>query len=76
MRPTSNGSIKNKKKAVYITAGNSSYFMKKEDYQFYFKNTSGNDTTRNANFTNNSSHYFSSINLSAGIEKKISNSLS
>lgn len=68
--------INNKKSAVYITAGTSAYFMKKEDYQFYFKNTSGNDTTRNANFTNNSSHYFSSINLSAGIEKKISNRLS
>ena len=68
--------INNKKSAVYVTGGSSAYFMKKEDYQFYFKNTSGNDTTRNANFTNNSSHYFSSINLTVGIEKKISNMLS
>jgi hypothetical protein len=68
--------ISKKKTSAYITAGTSAYFMKKEDYQFYFKNQSGNDTTRNANFTNNSSHYLSSINLSAGIEKKISNRLS
>ena len=68
--------INNKKTNVYITAGTSAYFMKKEDYQFYFKNTLGNDTTRNANFTNNSNHYFSSINFSAGIEQKISNRFS
>ena len=68
--------MKNKKTAVYITAGTSAYFMKKEDYQFHFKTTSGNDTTRNANFTNNSNHYFSSINFSAGIEKKMSNRVS
>ena len=68
--------VNNKKSAVYITAGTSAYFMKKEDYQFYFKNTSGNDTTRNANFTNSSRDYFSSINLSVGIEKKISNRFS
>ena len=45
--------------------------MKQEDYQFYFKGQSGNDTTRAAGFKNNSNHYFSSINLSAGIEQKV-----
>ena len=66
----------NKKTTIYATAGTSAYFMKKEDYQFYFKTMSGNDTTRNANFTNNSNHLFSSLNLSAGIEQKINNKLS
>ncbi len=68
--------INNKKTTIYATAGTSAYFMKKEDYQFYFKTMSGNDTTRNANFTNKSNHLFSSLNLSAGIEQKISNKLS
>lgn len=68
--------IRKKKTSAHIIAGTSSYFMKKEDYQFYFKNQSGNDTTRNAAFTNNSNHYFSSLNLSAGIEQKISNRFS
>ena len=68
--------IHNKKTTIYATAGTSAYFMKKEDYQFYFKSMSGNDTTRNAHFTNNSNHLFSSVNLSAGIEQKINNKLS
>ena len=66
----------NKKTNVYVAAGSSSFFMKKEDYQFYFKGQSGNDTTRAASFTNNSNHYFSSINLSAGIEQKVTGKLS
>jgi hypothetical protein len=68
--------VSNKKTNGYITAGTSAYFMKKEEYQFYFKNGSGNDTTRSANFSNNSNHYFSSLNLSAGIEQTITNKLS
>ena len=60
----------------YVTAGTSAYFMKKEDYQFYFKGQSGNDTTRGASFTNNSNHLFSSVNLSAGIEQKVNSKLS
>lgn len=66
----------NKKTNGYITAGTSAYFMKREDYKFYFKNGSGNDTTRSATFTNNSHHYFSTINISAGIEQKVTNRLS
>ena len=50
--------------------------MKQEDYQFYFKGQSGNDTTSAAGFKNNSNHYFSSINLSAGIEQKVTGKLS
>jgi len=68
--------INNKKTIIYAAAGTSAYFMKKEDYQFYFKTMSGNDTTRDANFTNKSNHLFSSLNLSAGIEQKINNKFS
>lgn len=66
----------NKTRNTYVTAGTSAYFMKKEDYQFYFKNPSGSDTTRGASFTNNSNHFFSSINLSAGIEQKVTSRFS
>lgn len=58
--------------SLSLTAGSSSYFMKREAYQFYFAGQSGNDTTRSANFVNNSQHYFSSLNLSAVAEKRFS----
>lgn len=66
----------NQNTGVYVTAGTSAYFLKKEDYQFYFKNPSGNDTTRGATFTNKHNHYFSSITLSAGLEQKVNNKFS
>lgn len=66
----------NKKINVYVAVGSSSFFMKQEDYRFYFKGQSGNDTTRAATFKNNSNHYFSSINLYAGIEQKVTGKLS
>ena len=65
-----------KKGNLYTSIGSSSYFMKKEDYQFYFKGQSGNDTTRSAHFANNSNHLFSSLNFSVLAEKKINNKFS
>lgn len=65
-----------KKGDLYISVGSSSYFMKREDYQFYFKGQNGNDTTRSAHFINNSDHYFSSLNFSAVAEKRINNKFS
>ncbi len=65
-----------KKSGLYISVGSSSYFMKREDYQFYFKGQNGNDTTRSAHFINNSDHYFSSLNFSAVAEKRINNKFS
>lgn len=61
---------------LFVSVGSSTYFMKREQYQFYFKGPSGNDTTRTATFVNNSQHYFSSINLSAIAEKNISSRFS
>ena len=66
----------NKKINEYVAVGSSSFFMKQEDYLFYFKGQSGNDTTRAAGFKNNSNHYFSSISFSAGIEQKVTRKLS
>lgn len=66
----------NRKTGVYVAAGTSAFFMKKEDYQFYFKGQSGSDTTRHSTFTNNSRHYFSTINVSAGIEQKVTDRFS
>jgi hypothetical protein len=65
-----------KKGSFFASIGSSSYIMKREDYQFYFKGQTGNDTTRSANFINNSEHYFSSLNFSAIAEKKFSNTFS
>ncbi|WP_167516919.1 hypothetical protein [Hydrotalea flava] len=62
--------------SLFVSVGSSTYFMKREQYQFYFKGPSGNDTTRTASFVNNSQHYFSSINLSAIAEKNISSRFS
>ena len=60
-----------KKGSLYASIGSSSYFMKGEDYQFYFKGQNGNDTTRSAHFINQSNHLFYSLNFSAVAEKRI-----
>lgn len=65
-----------KKGSLYASIGSSSYFMKREDYQFYFKGQNGNDTTRSAHFINKSNHLFSSLNFSAVAEKRINNKFS
>lgn len=65
-----------KKSKFYATIGLSSFFMKREDYQFFYKAQNGNDTTRAAHFTNNSNHLFSSLNISTIAEQKITNRFS
>jgi hypothetical protein len=65
-----------KKSNFYTTIGSSSYFMKREDYQFFYKAQNGNDTTRAAHFANNSNHLFSSVNVSVIAEQKITNNFS
>ena len=65
-----------KKGSIYASIGSSTYFMKREDYQFYFKGQNGNDTTRAAHFVNNSNHLFSSLNFSVVAEKRINNKFS
>ena len=65
-----------KKGSLYGSIGFSSFIMKKENYQFYFKGQNGNDTTRAALFVNNSNHLFSSLNVTVIADKKITDRLS
>lgn len=59
-----------KKGSWYVTAGSSTYLMKKEDYNYDYKryNTAYTGYKEYSNSTNN---WFSIINISAGYEKKI-----
>jgi hypothetical protein len=58
------------------SAGISSYFMKKEDYNFFSKNPSGQTWYNSYTVNNKNKHYLSSIRLSAGYERKLNNKIS
>ena len=60
----------------FISAGLSSYFMKKEDYEYFSKNPSGQSWYNNYQIRNKNQHYFSSLRLSAGYEKNIGKNIS
>ncbi|MEX6688653.1 outer membrane beta-barrel protein [Danxiaibacter flavus] len=59
-----------KKGSWYVTAGSSTYLMKKEDYNYDYKryNTA---YTGYKEYSNSANNWFSIINISAGYEKKI-----
>lgn len=65
-----------KKTMINLSFGTSSYFMKREEYNFRYKTPSGNDTTRVAVFNNKSQHLASTLNFSIFAERKINNRLS
>lgn len=65
-----------KQGSLYFSAGSSSFIMRKETYDYSYKNQYGNDTIATRAFSNNSRHLFSSVNLSVIAEKKINNRLS
>ena len=65
-----------KKTTINFSVGSSSFIMKQEAYVFKYRTRSGNDTTRQARFINNSEHYFSSINFSTFAEKHLNKKLS
>ena len=56
--------------------GISSYFMKKEDYNFFSKNPSGQTWNNSYTINNKNRHYLSSIRLSVGYERKLNNKIS
>ena len=58
------------KSAFFVSTGLSSYFMKKQDYNYTFKNMGVSGTSA---WTNDSSfnHVFSILHLSAGFEKQL-----
>lgn len=62
--------------SLFVSAGASSYIMRKEAYEYYYKNQYGNDTVVNRSFNNNSFHLFSGVNFSAIVERKITNRFS
>jgi cytoskeletal protein RodZ len=65
-----------RKTNVYVSAGSSSVIMRKESYEYYYKNQAGRDTVTHRAWHNNSFHLFSSVNFSAIAERKISNRFS
>lgn len=58
------------------SAGFSSYFMKREDYDYFSKNALGQNSYSSYSIKNKNQHYLSSIRLSAGYEKKLGNNIS
>ena len=66
----------NAKHLWFVSAGLSSYFMKKEDYSYISKSPSGQISYNDYTVRNQNQHYFSSVRLSAGYEKKVSNKIS
>jgi hypothetical protein len=65
----------NKKRSWYGTFGLSSYIMKKEDYNYYYK--AGTQTrTKHWVYNNENKHYFSVITLAGGYERKINKNFS
>lgn len=66
----------NAKHLWFGSAGFSSYFMKREDYDYFSKNASGQNSYGNYSIKNKNQHYLSSVRLSAGYEKKLGNSIS
>jgi hypothetical protein len=58
-----------KKWSCFSSAGLSSFFMKKEDYQYYYERYGVNHDAK-ATYTGNQ-HLFSVLRIAAGLEKKI-----
>jgi hypothetical protein len=60
----------------FISAGLSSYFMKKEDYDYFSKTPSGLSRYDSYQIRNKNQHYFSSLRLAAGYEKRLGKNIS
>lgn len=61
----------------FAAAGVSSYLMKKETYNYFYKNTpTGPTVTRKRSIANENKHYFSALTLSGGYQRNISKSIS
>jgi Outer membrane protein beta-barrel domain len=67
--------VPRKSSNVFVSAGLSSYLMKKEDYDyFYYYN--GNPVTRNRSYETDTEHWLSILNISVGYERQISKNFS
>ncbi|MER3497915.1 MAG: hypothetical protein C4308_04410 [Chitinophagaceae bacterium] len=62
---------------LFGSAGLSSYFMKKEKYVYWYKNTTnGSEYNYAKNYSNENKHWFSVLNLSAGYSRQLSQKFS
>ena len=65
-----------KKQSWFVSAGSSSLLMKKEKYDYYYKSRyTYRDTTSTRILENQNKHYFSTLNISGGYERKINETL-
>jgi len=62
-----------KKLGIFAAAGASSIIMKQEDYVYDYKTAYGQYYKSSYGVKNNNEHLFSSIDISAGVEKQFSN---
>lgn len=61
----------------FATTGLSSYLMKEETYNYYYKyNPSGPVYNRKRTFNNENKHYFSTLTLSGGYQRSITKNIS
>jgi hypothetical protein len=65
------GSPKNN---FFVSLGSSSYFMKKENYDYYYT-VNNNPYERPASYVTNEKYLFALIHISAGIEKSVGKNL-
>ncbi len=65
----------NSKKSVTLNTGLSSYFMTKEDYDYYYYYNSA-PASRNFSYNSTDTHVLSIVHLSAGFENRLSNTMS
>lgn len=65
-----------KKHNWFISGGVSSYLMKKETYEYYYKNSWGQPQSYSRTYKNESSHLFSVINFSGGYQYHFTNRFS
>jgi len=61
-----------KKHDWFVSAGVSSYLMKKENYEYYYKNSWGQPAYRSWDIENENNHFFSILQLSGGYQYRFS----
>ena len=62
--------------SIFGTAGISSYFMKRETYNYISKFPSGQTTNKQVTYNNKNKHYFSVLTLSGGYQRNLGKSVS
>ncbi len=60
------GAVKNHN--WFVSTGLSSYLMKKETYDYYYKTPAGDSYNKNSTISNKNQHFFSVLNLSGGYQ--------